>query len=460
MGRVSRPEMSVATAPAGSIEDRAARVGRPHRVVPLIALHGLMVAAILLGTQYLTTVNHDIRWAEYAKTAPIATLIFLCAFGYHLVYERDPYDTFTQTLNVIGRASLAASVGSMAAIYIGAIGYPRSALLLSGMLILLAVFTTEAIRLRSRLRNAPPRRAVVLGPAEVSQPIVDHFTLQPTASLAVVDRLDSAELAPRLAGDEATYDLVLIPGPRQLSHTPTRLLLAARNRGIRIFMLAGESGAFLGLSELHELGGLPWHELHVQSLPAARRAAKRGLDLLLVIGSAPVALVASAVVALAIRLEGRGQIVHRQRRSGLGGNDFTIYKFRTMRPDAEIQNGAQLAEHDDHRITRVGRFLRRHRLDELPQLWNVLRGDMSLVGPRPERPEFVASFQERVPDYTERHAVRPGITGLAQVLGTYDTPAEHKVRYDILYVANWSMWLDVQILLKTLVVVFRGTGSR
>jgi exopolysaccharide biosynthesis polyprenyl glycosylphosphotransferase len=448
--------LASASPTAGSVA-RSRRRAHPAWFIPL---HALIVAGVMYAMNYLIT-GGFVQVASYVRAAPIVTLIFLGAFGYHLMYEREPYDTFTQALRVVSRATVAGMIGSMAAIYIfGAIGYPRSALLLSFPMILLVVFAAEAVRLRYRLRNAPPRRAVVLGPEQVSQPIVDHFALQPTASLAVVDRLDTLELATRLVSDEVPYDLMLIPGPRQLSHTPSRLLLAARSRGVRIFMLAGESGAFLGLSELHELGGLPWHELHVQSLPAARRAAKRTLDLAISTVAAPLALLFGLGIAVAVRADGRGPILHRQRRSGLGGHAFTMLKFRTMNPDAEAESEARLAVVDDDRVTRVGRFLRRHRLDEIPQLLNVFRGDMSLVGPRPERPEFVASFQQELPDYGERHAVRPGITGLAQVLGHYETPAEHKVRYDILYVANWSMWLDVQVLLKTAVVMVRGTGSR
>jgi exopolysaccharide biosynthesis polyprenyl glycosylphosphotransferase len=454
------PAVSTVTVPGREADATIARRGVRVHPVAFMPLHAVVVAGTLLLTQFLVT-GDQIRLSVYGRAAPFVTLIFLGAFGYHLMYEREPYDTFTQALRVVGRATLAGAIGSMAAIYgVGAIGYPRSALLLAFPIILLAVFSAEVVRLRYRLRHAPPRRAVVLGPERVASPIVEHFTLQPTKSLSVVDHLDTLEMATRLVGDDCPYDVILIPGPRQLSHTPSRLLLAARTHGIRIFMLAGESGAFLGLTDLHEMGGLPWHELHVQSLPAARRAAKRFLDLTLTLLAAPFALLGGLGIALAIKLDGRGGVFHRQSRSGLGGDHFTIFKFRTMLPGAEADGRARLAEADDDRVTRVGRFLRRHRLDELPQLWNVLRGDMSLVGPRPERPEFVTSLQQMVPDYQERHAVRPGITGLAQVLGTYDTPAEHKVRYDILYVANWSMWMDAQILMKTAVVMLRGTGSR
>jgi len=123
-----------------------------------------------------------------------------------------------------------------------------------------------------------------------------------------------------------------------------------------------------------------------------------------------------------------------------------LHKFRTMVRDAEAESGPRLSEADDVRVLRGARWLRRSRLDELPQLWNVITGDMSLVGPRPERPEFVAKISQQVPGYTRRHSVRPGITGLAQVKGRYETDAAHKLGYDLQYLVNWSVMLDLQLI--------------
>ena len=153
-----------------------------------------------------------------------------------------------------------------------------------------------------------------------------------------------------------------------------------------------------------------------------------------------------------------GPLMYRQRRVGKGGEEFTLYKLRTMVDDAEEQTGPVLASRTDPRVTRVGRLLRESRIDEIPQLWNVLNGTMSLVGPRPERPEFAQEFLRSVPGYAERFQVKPGLTGLAQVNGEYHTTPEYKLKYDLAYMYNYSVWLDIRILSDTIKVVLTRRG--
>ena len=158
-----------------------------------------------------------------------------------------------------------------------------------------------------------------------------------------------------------------------------------------------------------------------------------------------------AVAALAIRKTSPGPVFYRQERCGENGRSFTVYKLRSMRVDAEQASGPVWASEDDPRRTKVGAFLRRHNIDELPQLWNVLRGDMSLVGPRPERPHFVEQFREDIGGYMWRHVSKPGITGWAQVNGLRgNTSIEERIKYDLFYLENWSLALDFKILLRTL----------
>lgn len=150
-----------------------------------------------------------------------------------------------------------------------------------------------------------------------------------------------------------------------------------------------------------------------------------------------------------------------RRRSSNYGKPFVLYKFRTMRTDAE-KNGAQFAQKADPRVTPIGRFLRKTRLDELPQLWNVLRGEMSLVGPRPERPEFIEKLTDEIPDYIERLGLKPGLTGPAQVINGYDNNIEgfrRKVALDLLYLQNCCLWNDIKILFRTIRVVLTGSGA-
>jgi lipopolysaccharide/colanic/teichoic acid biosynthesis glycosyltransferase len=167
-------------------------------------------------------------------------------------------------------------------------------------------------------------------------------------------------------------------------------------------------------------------------------------------------------VALAIRLDSPGPIFYLQIRCGRAGRLFSIFKFRTMSIDAEQDGQARWATKGDQRITRVGRFLRQTRLDELPQLLNVLRGEMSIVGPRPERPEFVEMLQEEVPFYRTRLMVKPGLTGWAQIHYDYGNSVEDaliKLQYDFYYLRYWSVWLDLYIIFRTLGVVFRFRGT-
>jgi lipopolysaccharide/colanic/teichoic acid biosynthesis glycosyltransferase len=189
---------------------------------------------------------------------------------------------------------------------------------------------------------------------------------------------------------------------------------------------------------------------------------KRLIDIVVVVAVLPVVLPLMAATAIAIRLDSPGPALFVQNRVGLGNRDFRIYKFRSMCADAEA-DGARLATEDDDRVTRVGRFIRQTRLDELPQLWNVLKGDMSLIGPRPEQRVFVDQFDEQIPFYIYRHVVRPGITGWAQVMQGYTSDADQtrvKIQHDFYYIKHFSLWLDILIVFKTVRIVFTGWGAR
>jgi sugar transferase (PEP-CTERM system associated) len=193
------------------------------------------------------------------------------------------------------------------------------------------------------------------------------------------------------------------------------------------------------------------------------KVAKRVFDVLASIAVLVLALPLVLLASLAIKVEGRGPIFYRQTRVGLYGVPYRIMKLRTMRTDAEAGGGAVWAAENDPRITRVGRFLRQTRIDELPQLWNIFKGEMSFVGPRPERPEFVADLEAAIPYYAERHMVKPGLTGWAQVNYPYGASvddARAKLEYDLYYAKNYTPFLDIVILLQTLRVVLWPEGAR
>jgi sugar transferase (PEP-CTERM system associated) len=192
-------------------------------------------------------------------------------------------------------------------------------------------------------------------------------------------------------------------------------------------------------------------------------ASKRSLDIFVAGVGLVIAAPVMALVALAIRLTSRGAVLYHQQRVGLHGRIFTLHKFRSMQENAEATTGPVWASKSgDSRVTAVGLLLRRARLDELPQLWNVLNGDMSFVGPRPERPEFVTELTRQIPFYGQRHIVRPGLTGWAQVRYTYGASVEdalQKLQYDLFYIKNLSVALDLFIMLNTVKTVLRQKGA-
>ncbi|PBE36331.1 UDP-phosphate N-acetylgalactosaminyl-1-phosphate transferase [Clostridioides difficile] len=186
---------------------------------------------------------------------------------------------------------------------------------------------------------------------------------------------------------------------------------------------------------------------------------QRIMDLVLSIIGLVIGLPLIAIFGILIKIEDKGPITYRQERLGKCGRRFYIYKLRSMRTDAE-KFGAQWAEKDDPRITKVGKFIRKTRIDEIPQLFNILKGDMGLIGPRPERPNFTVQFNEEIPGFINRLAIKPGLTGWAQVNGGYEITPEEKLKEDIYYIKNRSILLDFKILFKTVKVVLTGDGAR
>lgn len=254
------------------------------------------------------------------------------------------------------------------------------------------------------------------------------------------------------------------------------VLTASRHRLPLLEHLLGvgeHTPAVLELSDLYEraFGCVPVEEINaawfIEALTLHRRlqasVARRVVDVVVATVAAVVTAPLMVLVALAVKLDSPGPVFYRQVRVGEGGRRFTIVKFRSMRTDAEASGAPQWASERDPRVTRVGTFLRRFRLDELPQLWNVLCGEMALVGPRPERPELVAEISRRLPFYEPRHLVRPGITGWAQVYAPYAASIEEtleKLSYDLYYVKHQSFATDAGIMLSTLGVMAGGRGAR
>jgi Undecaprenyl-phosphate glucose phosphotransferase len=204
-------------------------------------------------------------------------------------------------------------------------------------------------------------------------------------------------------------------------------------------------------ARLEELDGLPVININDVPLQGLNTLVKRGIDIVISAGALLVLAIPFWIIAALVKLTSKGNVFYRQERMGLDGKPFMIYKFRSMYEDAEAETGPVFASEEDPRRTPIGKLLRHSNIDELPQLWNVLKGDMSIVGPRPERPLFVAQFKNKIPQYMLRHKVKAGITGWAQVNGWRgNTSIEKRIEYDLYYIEHWSVKLDLKIMWLTL----------
>lgn len=244
---------------------------------------------------------------------------------------------------------------------------------------------------------------------------------------------------------------------------PMKGLLNCRLRGVRVTDLSAFYERVRG-------------EVPVESLKASwlvygdgfqrgwlRKFVKRSFDIVVAGGILLITLPVMLLTTLLIMIESGGPVIYRQQRVGMGGRCFTVLKFRSMRVDAEGDGRARWAQENDPRVTMIGHIIRRARIDELPQLWNVLKGEMSFVGPRPERPEFVAELEKSIPYYGARHSVKPGLTGWAQVRFSYGSSvadSTRKLQFDLYYVKNHSLFLDLVVLIDTVRVVLSGAGAR
>lgn len=254
------------------------------------------------------------------------------------------------------------------------------------------------------------------------------------------------------------YTSVILAPSDSFQQKAFNCVLAAAKRGVNVYAVPTIYEILLGRLQHLRVNDLPLLELRLKPSSGVSTAAKRVFDLILAALLLVLLSVPMSLVALIVKATSRGPALYSQVRVGLLEKEFRIYKFRSMTAGAEISSGAVLASRNDPRTTKFGKFMRSTRLDELPQLWNILKGDMSFVGPRPERPMFVSDYKNKIEGYNERHRVRPGITGLAQVSGMYSTTPDIKLKYDLAYISNYSMLVDIQILFRTLKTVLTRSG--
>ena len=358
-----------------------------------------------------------------------------------------------------------------------AVTFWRSNLLYAMILALVALFALRVAAARALGGEAFKRRVLVLGAgpraARIAQiarrdgagfAVVGHVGMHdgPVAVPHSINRADIKSLADHVVRLGASEVVLALEERRNA--LPLADLLRIKTTGVHVNELSSFLERETGRVDLDSLN--PSWLIFSDGFSAGRRlssAGKRAFDIavsaLILILFGPLIL----LTALAVKLESRGPAFFRQRRVGLYGVPFEILKLRSMREDAEVGGKAVWAQKDDPRITRIGTVIRKLRIDELPQAWTVLKGEMSFVGPRPERPQFVADLEARLPFYAERHVVKPGITGWAQINYPYGASiddARQKLEYDLYYAKNYSPFLDLLILLQTLRVIIWPEGAR
>ena len=312
------------------------------------------------------------------------------------------------------------------------------------------------------------KRVLIAGSGDLGRMVADRIIQHRELGYQVVGFVDD-----RAAGDHIGYrglpllgtleDVADVARRERVDHLYVALpleehsklldLVELTNREFIDIKVVPDLLQFIALrARLEDLDGLPVINLNDVPLQGFNSWLKRLIDIVLSAVALALLTVPMALIALVVKWTSPGPVFYRQERMGLDGKGFTVYKFRSMYHDAEEGSGPIWARDDDPRATTLGRWLRRFDLDELPQFWNVLRGDMSIVGPRPERPFFVEQFKHRIPQYMLRHKVKAGITGWAQVNGWRgNTSLEKRIEYDLYYIENWSVTLDLKIMWLTVV---------
>jgi lipopolysaccharide/colanic/teichoic acid biosynthesis glycosyltransferase len=400
----------------------------------------------------------------YLLSFTVSTLLFVGAYYFGGLYEREPRLGGAAVLPKAARLSLAA--GSFVALLnlalsgllrqrgslIGrALPFPIpnlvAVIVLAGVAVAINRAVVHALRTR---REGVPR--VVLAGDQADLELARKHLVANVSELVVVAEVDDPRAVVEVARESRASDVLLVTAA-WLDEWYPRTIGRLDQLGVTTLLRVTGRETLFGLDRLREVGGLPFVLLLPQTMSSSQRHSKRLLDLFLILLTAPVWLLLLGGVALYQLVAAGRPLLFRQVRVGVGGETFEMLKFRTMRVDAEAEGGAQLSQVGDPRVIPACRWVRATRADELPQILHIVSGKMSVVGPRPERPELTAGFEKEIAGYTRRHEVPPGLTGLAQIHGRYHTDAEYKLGYDLQYLVNWSPVLDLEIIARTVYVI-------
>jgi exopolysaccharide biosynthesis polyprenyl glycosylphosphotransferase len=412
----------------------------------------------------------------YLQALPVVAAVVLVCFQYAGLYLQRRGISGVDELGGIVKATTAAFLIILGVTFFyRSESYSRVVVFYAwGFTIILALlFRTilRRIQVGLRRRGVGVSRLALVGLTEIASLVAEHVRRYPGLGYKLIGYVseqattEKAWHGARVLGEAAglsaiirqeEIDEVIVALPAGAHALLENLLIEAEATGVRFKIVSDLFGIITNPMSVDEIYGIPVFALKESPLTRmTARTFKRALDLACAVPALILLLPLWLVLAALIKGSSPGPVFFRQERVGRDNRSFMVFKFRTMRQDAEADTGPVWAQKDDPRRTAVGAWLRRTSLDELPQLLNVLRGDMSLVGPRPERPHFVNQFKDTIPRYLERHRVKSGLTGWAQVHGLRgNTPIADRTQYDLWYVENWSLALDIKILLRTALEVF------
>jgi len=439
-------------------------------LIDLLLLHLGYVLTFLVRYQGTIPAANFPAYLSVAPWLSLAAVIWFQLYGLYDVpkkrWNEIFYSLFCVTLLIAVSVVFLSFIGRQFA-------FPRTVIAISPLIHLLLFGFWRYYHWRLMRRKSGVTKIIVVGDQEEAQRFAGKIihTLQELVAvqglITVASQAGEAADFPVLGDLGSTRQIIAHRHPDCLYicagmaiSAKEDLIQLCLSEGIDVQLVPDLYDIFLANSALNQIDDTPVFQLRSNGLPAEYLWGKRVLDIvlssLILILAAPLMLLA----AVLIKMDSPGPVFLSQERLSVNGNSFRLLKFRTMVDDAEKLSGPVLAEIDDPRITRVGKFLRRTRFDEVPQLLNVLKGEMSVVGPRPERPYFVERFSREIPAYSYRLEMKAGVTGLAQVAGKYSTTPEDKLRYDLLYSRTHSPFLDLVILLHTVrVMLMRDQAS-
>ena len=430
----------------------------------------LLLVNIAIVLSFLIRFLGELPWKNvepYLYLIPFISLLTFFIFNFYGLYQ-TAYKRWSEIFASVIISVLVLMVVTVSVSYmIGGFAFPRTVFFISAAMQILIITGWRRLLYLVERRSFPPRRIISVAPHRESGCIVgklgrNYGTVMGTITdlpVKVAEDSESKEY-PVLGSFENALkicrkyrpDAVIVSGAVP-DNVKEELVHSSLNEGWEVFVVPGLYEIMISKTVMDQIEDTPVLKVNPTANNPGQFMVKRFMDVVISMVAMFILSPLMLATAMAIKISSRGPILYRQERIGIGGRHFNLYKFRTMYNDAEKDTGPVLATSHDERITRVGRFLRSTRIDEIPQIFNVLRGEMSLVGPRPERPFFVEQYEKDIPGYTCRHTTEAGITGLAQVMSNYSTSAEDKLRYDIFYTRNRSPLLDLKILLQTMKVI-------